>query len=274
MSVGRTIVTREVHRQSSSSESRPDDPRWDANFNNVSDTTEGAQVTVVMRPENRSWNRRLVAADTNGTEHSYSMGTGTPSEGSTTWTYTFRKLPLEQVREFRIQVQPVHWVEFRNIRLNPTRSLPASERVKFAPAPEITSSDFIDFDTGKVMEEPPGAGRNVFDSLSATVGWMERTGMDAAVGNGELQPLGMIFVALENEQWDSLRPTDLTTKLHQGTFRPNALKPWKNGQLPSTFGFRTREGGTGILQLVAFDPDRPGVTLRYKLLQRPVLLAR
>ncbi len=95
--------------------------------------------------------------------------------------------------------------------------------------------------------------------------------MDAAVGNGELQPLGMIFAPLENEDWDSLTPSGLTTRIHQRQFRPNVLKPWKNAQLPSTFGFRTREGGTGILQLLAFESDRPGATLRYKLIERPVL---
>ena len=178
----------------------------------------------------------------------------------------------------REQLEPRRARESRRLprpgKTHPTQPLPKPNRVTFGPARELTTSDFIDFDTGKVMEEPPGTGRNVFDSLSATVVWMERTGLDAAVGNGELQPLGMIFTPFENEQWDSLSPEDLTARLHQNNFRPHELKPWKNGQLPSTFGFRTREGGTGIMQLLAFEPDRPGVTLRYKMVQRPVLPAR
>jgi len=267
----RVVATKDPRRQSSNAENLVHDPRWNVIFNNTADTKEGVQVTIVMKADDRNWNQRIVAVDTNGTEHSHSMGTGTPAGDSMAWTYTFRKLPLDQVREFRIEVQPVHWVAFRDIRLNPNQSLPAPKRIAFTPVREITTSDFIDFDTGNVMEEPPGTGRNVFDSLSATVGWMQRNGLDAAVGNGELQPLGMIFVALENSDWDSFTPTDLTTKLHQGNYVPHTLKPWKNGELPSTFGFRTREGGTGILQLVAFEPDRPGVTLRYKLIKRPSL---
>ena len=272
----RRVVSRETKSQSSSSEWRPGDPFWDVTFNNVTDTAEGAQVTVVMGPENRGWNRRVVAVDTNGTVHLSSNGQGTPREGSATWTYTFRNVRLEQLREFRIEVQPVHWVEFRNIRLNPKLQLPNPDPLRFGAPREISTSDFIDFDTGKVMAEPPGTNVvHPLEGLGEIVGWMERSGLDAAVGIGELQPLGMNFVALENEDWDSLRPTELTTKLHQGTFRPNDLKPWKNGELPSTFGFRTREGGTGILQLLAFPPDRqPGVTLRYKLIQRPTLAAR
>ena len=120
---------------------------------------------------------------------------------------------------------------------------------RFGPPREISTSNYIDFDTGKVMAEPPPGTNAVhpLEGITEIIGWMERSGLDVAVGIGELQPLGMNFVALEKEDWDSLRPTELTTKLRQHNFRPNELKPWKNGELPSTFGFWTREGGTGIL---------------------------
>jgi hypothetical protein len=270
----RAVATRRAQNESSSSQSRPEDPPWSVVFNAVSDTAEGAQVTVVMSADSRDWQRRLVAVDTNGTERSCTSGHGTSVGGSCTWTYTFRNLKVSQLREFQLQVQPVYWVEFRNVRLNPCRNLPPPRPIRFGPAHEITFSDFLDFDTGKVMEEPPDTGRNVFDSLSPAVRWMERSGLDATAGNGELQALGMTFSALENQDWDELGPRGLTTRLHQSNFVSHSLKPWKDGQLPSTFGFRTREGGTGILQLLAFDPDRPGVTLRYKLLQRPTLAAK
>jgi hypothetical protein len=271
----RKVASRETKSQSSSSEWRPGDPFWDVNFNSVTDTADGAQVTVVMGPEDRGWYRRLVAVDTNGTVHVSASGHGTPREGSATWTYTFRGLRLEQLRELRIEVQPVHWVEFRNIRLNPKLPLPSPDPLRFGAPREISTSDYIDFDTGKVMVEPPGTNIvHPLQGIGEIVGWMERSGLDAAVGTGELQPLGMNFVALEKQDWDSLSPTELTTKLHQGTFRPNELKPWKNGELPSTFGFRTREGGTGILQLLAFEGNVPGATLRYKLIRRPTLAAR
>ena len=270
----RTVATRQAQNESSSSQSRPDDPPWGVIFNAVSDTAEGAQVTVVMSAENRLWQRRIVAVDTNGTERSYTSGQGTPVGESCTWTYTFRNFTLSHLREFQLQVQPVHWVEFRKVRLNPSRNLPTPRPIQFGPAREMTFSDFLDFDTGKVLEEPPDTGRNVFDSLSPAVRWMERSGLDATAGNGELQALGMTFSALENQDWDELGPKGLTTRLHQSNFVSHSLKPWKNGQLPSTFGFRTREGGTGILQLLAFDPDRPGVTLRYRLLQRLTLAAQ
>jgi hypothetical protein len=146
----RTILRKDARQQSTTAEVRPGDPRWDANFNNVCDTTEGAQVTVVMSAENRQWSRRVIAVDTNGTEHSTFAGSGTPRESSSTWTYTFRKLPLAEVREFRIEVRPVHWVEFRNVELNPAEPLPVARPVVFGPVRDATLSDLIDLDTGTI----------------------------------------------------------------------------------------------------------------------------
>jgi predicted Ser/Thr protein kinase len=266
----RTISIHDPKTHSLRSESRPGDPRWDVVFNKASETSEGAQLTMVMGPENREWVRRIVAIDTNQVEHGYLEAAGTPTPDSMTWTYTFKGLSLSNVQDFRVQVRPLHWVEFPRLRLYPKRALPAPNRVLFGLERQVTFSDFIDFDSGKVQEPPAGTTGNVFAGMAETVAWMERSGFDAAAGNGELQPLGMVFVGLENGQWDSLSPTELTTRLHQGMFKPTVLKPWKNGELPSTFGFRTREGGTGILQLLAFEKERPGATLRFKLLQRPV----
>jgi hypothetical protein len=267
----RTIATHFPKKQSATAEARPGDPRWDVQFNSVSETTQGTQVTVVMAAENRNWNRRIVALDVENKEHSYTLGKGTPGTESSTWTYTFDKLPLAEVLELRIQVQPVYWVVFKNIRLNPNRPLPSAEPVVFSPAQQVSFTEYIDFDIGKVLEEPPGnsPSSNIFEGLGETVAWMERSGVDAAAGTGELKPLGMRFVALEPEQWNTVTPSELTARLHQGAFWPATLKPWKNGELPSTFGFRTREGGTGVLQLLAFDAARPGVTMRFKLLKWP-----
>jgi hypothetical protein len=93
--------------------------------------------------------------------------------------------------------------------------------------------------------------------------------MDASAGNGELQPVGMTFAALESNDWAKLSPRDLAARLHNGMFIPASLQPLQN---TSTFAFRTREGGTGLLQFVGFEPDRPGVSLRYKLVNRPTPL--
>ncbi len=266
----RTIVTHEAQTHSTKFETRPGDPLWNTSFNNVCDTTGGAQVTVVMCAARRDWNRRIIAVDNQGVEHSRSSSQGTPAGDASTWTYTFTGLPLERVAEFRVQVQPVYWVGFANVQLNPNAPLPVPKPVTFGPVRELTFGGYLDFDTGNVREAPVVTTTNGSHGEETRV-WLERNGFDAAAGIGELNAFGMLCVALENEHWDTLSPPELTARLHQGMFRPSSLKPWKNGELPSTFGFRTREGGTGMLQLLGFAQGQPGASVRYKLLKLPVL---
>jgi hypothetical protein len=240
-------------------------------FNNYAETKDGAQITVVMSAEQREWKRRVVAVDKAGVEHANPSGHGSPTKDSSTWTYTFRDVPLEKVVEFRIQVQPVHWVEFGNLRLNPRQPLPAPRPVIFGPVRELTFKGCIDFDTDKLQEARPDSPPQALDDVNERRVWFERNGFDAVAGRGELQTAGMIFAALENDHWNTLSPTELTSRLLQNNFFPASLKPWKNGEFPSTFAFRTREGGTGILQLLAFDEAGSGATVRYKLVNHPVL---
>lgn len=265
----RTIAIRDVPRQVTVQPREPRDPYWETMFHSVNDTSGGAQATLVLNIKQREWNWQLVALDTNGVAHSCTAASGTPVGERATWTCTFRNLPLEAVKEFRIQVQPVHWAEFRKVRLEPRGPLPSPEFTTFSSAREVTFSDWIDFDTGQVQEELPALNSDMAEGSNETLAWVHRFGMDASAGNGELLPIGMTFAALENADWERLAPREVAARLHAGMFIPAYLKPWKEGQLPSTFAFRTREGGTGLMQLVRFEPDRPGLTLRYKLVSRP-----
>jgi predicted Ser/Thr protein kinase len=261
----RTIATHRPKDRAVDYLSHPGDPIWNTSFNNVSDTSEGAQITVVMSAELPDWNRRVVAVDEDGAEHTRSSANGTPRTSASTWTYTFHNLPLAKVREFRVQVQPVYWVGFPGLQLDPCMTLPAARPLTFTVVRDVSLTGFIDFDTGNT-EEPTTATPAGFNDAAA---WAGQRRLDAAAGIGELQTIGMVFVALENQQWESLSPVELTTRLAQGMFQPNTLKPWKNGELPSTFGFRTREGGTGMLQLLGFVEARREVSLRYKLIKPP-----
>lgn len=267
----RTIATHTPQTHAATYETRPGDPSWNVSFNNLSETTEGAQVTVVMSAERREWKRRIVAVDHDGKEHANPSGQGTPGTDTATWAYTFRDLPLAKVLEFRVQVQPVYWIGFNNIRLNPQSPLPAPNPLKYGPVRELTVRGCIDFDTGKLQETRLGLEPNILEDVNRRRLWFEQNGFDAVAQPGELQTIGMIFAALENTDWDSLSPVKLIARLHQNFFQPSTLKPGQNVELPATFAFRTREGGTGILQLLAFDEAKAGATVRYKLVQQPAL---
>lgn len=267
----RTIATQEAHGPNGSQTRLLHDPKWTVEFNREPAEVGGhPQITYVFGPTlDRRWTHRVVAVDTNGVEHSAFRGTSTSVENVSLFTATFHELSLAAVKEFHLQVRPIHWVEFRKIALHPRTPLPPPQPLVFSPESARTFDELIDFDTGRTAEFPPGqAGEPPFAGSGDNVLWAQENGFDAVAGNGELQVLNMDFVALNPADWDGLTPEGLMQRLHEGRFHPRVLQPYPAGQLPSTFGFRTRERGTGILQLLAFDPERPGATVRFKLIAR------
>jgi hypothetical protein len=269
----RTIATHDARYQSRQHR-LVNDPNWTVNFHHrPTDTRDGSQIAVVFGPENRLWSHRMVAIDTNGLEHAYSNADGTPVQKLTLWTFTFRQLPLEAVKEFQLQVRPVHWVEFRDIALSPRSPVPPPIPARFGPVMERTFSELIDFDTGKTSGYPPAQpGANPFEGLGENVLWMQENGFDAEAGVGELHVVNMEFVALENADWDTLTASQVSDRLDRGSrFAPRNLKPLQENRLPSTFVFRTREGGIGLLQLVSFDTARSKATVRYKLVSKTAI---
>ena len=82
-----------------------------------------------------------------------------------------------------------------------------------------------------------------------------------------MEVLGLKVVELTSTDWSTLTPAGLNQRLaDQGSF-PSELKP-AAGTLPATYGFRTREGGSGLLQIVAFGKGNFAAMVRFKLLAR------
>jgi hypothetical protein len=257
---------------------QPGDPYWRVNFHHEPiDTADGAQMAVVFGPDSRMWQHQFVVADTNGVEHAASnsqgtpiggiTGQGKPLEGLTLWTFKFHGLRLAQLKEFRVQVRPVHWVEFPDVALAPRSTLPRIVPPSFGPVVERSFTGVIDFDTGVTTNFTLGALRGYPAAVSNMDTRMQQNGFDAAAGvSDELQTLDMDFVLLENADWDTLSAAELTKRVYRNYYHPAKVKP-QNGS--TTFGFRTREHGVGILRLVAYSGrGMPGTTLRYKLVQR------
>lgn len=266
----RTITTQQTDGRNVAQTRLLGDPNWTVEFNREPAEIGGrAQITYVFGPDDRRWAHRVVAVDTNDVEHTSFRGGSTRVENMAFWSATFHELPLAAVKEFRLQVRPVHWVEFRDIALRPRTPPPAPQPRRFSEVRERTFDELIDFDTGDTAEFPPGTtGEPLLAGAGANVIWAQENGFDAVAGNGNLQILNMDLVALNQADWEGLTPEGLIQRLHEGRFHPRVLQPYPEGQLPSTFGFRTRERGTGILQLLAFNPERPGATVRFKRILR------
>jgi hypothetical protein len=65
--------------------------------------------------------------------------------------------------------------------------------------------------------------------------------------------------------WENLSPDKVAARLEKadGDLEVPALQTW--GKLPSTWVFRTREGGMGLMQITGFTENPHGVKIRYKL---------
>jgi predicted Ser/Thr protein kinase len=116
----RTIATSGRGPQAGTRQPAPGDPAWRIVFHPPVQNSEGhAQVGIIFSPEDRNWTSRLTAVDDQGKEHTNSHGRGSPIESVMLWTYEFPGLALDRVRDFRLQVRPVHWVEYPGVVLQP-----------------------------------------------------------------------------------------------------------------------------------------------------------
>ncbi len=246
------------------------DPAWDISLAHRAGTNGLAEVTGTYGPGQSDWQVRIVAVDHDGVAHTdvTSLSKIGPEALASTWT--FRALPLTEVAEFQLQARRLHWVDFRAIAPNPKAPLPRGESLRLAEPFERTFDELIDFDTGRTVAFPVAIpGDNPFTSIGENILWAQENGFDAVAGRGELQVADADFAPLSNADWDTLTAQEVINRLHQGTFHPRTLKELRPGEFPATYAYRTREQGYGMIQLVAFDPERPGATVRLKRVVRP-----
>jgi len=157
-----------------------------------------------------------------------------------------------------------------------TSTTAAAPLSSFSPVIERVVNDdgakrdfFIDLDKGKLFSPP--AGLNLSDT-NAFATWLRSNGVDAmgetSVSVRGLVGIDMIVRPLAGPQWESLKPQAALENevLKQGTPGSPVFLSAK-GELPQTFLFRTREGGTGLLQITGFTNNPRGVKIRYKLVQ-------
>ncbi len=137
-----TVCTHDRNGNGNFPKTPPGVPNLHAQVHRVGENNGQAFVTLSLAQESRDWKTRVIAVDTNGVEHADHLGTATPADKNAVLTYDFLQLPLARVREFRVQVRPVHWVEFRGVALKPRKpSAPMPAKLAFTPstiAPKIS----------------------------------------------------------------------------------------------------------------------------------------
>lgn len=270
-----TISTHASDQSSSTQTLLPEVPRFDAKVHQVGETAGAAEVTMVIAKQSRDWDLRVIAVDTTGEQHTYQNASGTPAEPAMIWTYTFRELPLAKVKQFEVQVRPVHWIEFRDVMLQPLdrsavgRSARTFVPTRFGPEREVQVTELFDFDTGQAGEFPVQKdGTKVVDGIERNSSWMMRRGYDVDARTNGLQILRMNIVDLKNDEWDTMEAAELHRRLRTQIYGPPRLPAASSAALPIAHGFRTMSDGMGILQITALDRNQAAVTLRYKMIER------
>jgi hypothetical protein len=282
----------------------------------ISENKGEATLTLLMEKAAEDWMVRVIAVDTNGVEHVGSNGAGTPVQNTSILSYSFSKLPLTKVKDFRLQARPVYWVEFRNIALEPRdpkllgKSKKTFRPTSFGDSKQIELTGVFDFDTGASLEysapeekkksnaqpEPDrlvvqgGSTNRVVSGDGATPlfyqwrssptngsrqatpavsqAWMLQHGFDIFAGLHQIGLAQMEVADLSPADWDNLAPHQLMDRINRNLYAPPLLPSTPGASLPLTHGFRTRQGATGILQILAFDSNKPSIRLRYKIIQR------
>jgi hypothetical protein len=123
-----TVITQNAQNNGRRTFSR-DGEQWTVIFRKATAVASGgAQVKLAYTVPYGRWNMQLVAAASDGSEHASSTTDGF-SGGSTlsgsiyrgyaTEIAVFQDLPLSSIKEFRLQVRPYDWVEFKNVSLKP-----------------------------------------------------------------------------------------------------------------------------------------------------------
>jgi serine/threonine protein kinase len=148
-----------------------------------------------------------------------------------------------------------------------------SQEFTFGPVIErvMTLMMAIDFDTDKVAT----LGLDQYGRLRDIYYWpiidMRKQGLDVILDStfSNLLLGDTKLMDLNEESWDRTSPAQLIQAIQSINWANQSLPPYiqVNTNGLATYGFETREGGTGLLQITALT-DRPrGVKIRYKLVQ-------
>jgi hypothetical protein len=142
----------------------------------------------------------------------------------------------------------------------------------FGPVLERVVTGALDFDSGKTGAVPvPGdaSGKDGLDRVLTNIKAFERASWDFMLDPeipGEIFGVGMKSLPLAAASWDGLNVEQFARQI-TATPEQQFIDFSSATNFPATYGFQTREGGRGILQITGFTENPRGVKIRYKLVQ-------
>jgi hypothetical protein len=126
----------------------------------------------------------------------------------------------------------------------------------------------VDLDTGRVLSIPA----DVLSMPAADMlGWLEQNGVDAVARKTEegygLIGVGLVFWTWSPGSWAGDDALEVRQDMAAASFQPRRPLLYQEGQYQYAFPFKTREGGIGMLQMLAVDTADQTVRFRYKMVQ-------
>jgi hypothetical protein len=149
-----------------------------------------------------------------------------------------------------------------------------------AESPTVASDTFIDFKTDRVASTPEAVLQDTQKQLDegrkpdARWNWVRREKLDAQAqllyDNGlvtgvEFFGTDMIVRQIPNAQWDSVTPSDVSRELDKWSENEMWYPSMKATRFPTTYAYRTKAGGGGVLQIVGYDEESKTARIRYKV---------
>ena len=109
---------------------------WKLGWSAPLETKDGDLVTNWNGPRDPDWETRVVAVKNDGSI----VTTDNRSSANDQTTWIFPKLPVAELKTFHFQVRRVQWIEFRGIKLAPSK---ATARAEVKQAPLSREDQFI-----------------------------------------------------------------------------------------------------------------------------------
>jgi serine/threonine protein kinase len=125
----------------------------------------------------------------------------------------------------------------------------------------VPSGGLVSFENGTVSEITTRASLEESDDHGAV--WMRNNNIDVKIYGNVFVWYDATFWQLRAEEWENWSPDFLS----RGMAANPPISTIPNNTLSATFGFKTRRGVVGVMQVTGFTENPRGVKIRYKLLK-------
>ena len=136
------------------------------------------------------------------------------------------------------------------------------------PRGAATEDCAVDLDTGRVLSiSAEVLGMPAGEMLA----WLEDNGIDAIAKQTDegygLVGVGLVFWTWSPGSWTGDDALEVRQEMASASFQPRRPLLYREGRYQAVFPFKTREGGIGMLQMLAADEAGQTVEFRYRLVE-------